>query len=229
MNKLSTLFSLIRYGAMRENRNVILAVFFLWGLNSAALSREVPNLVAFGDSLTQGYGLMAGDGLVPQLQNWLIAHETQVNIINAGVSGDTTAGGLGRIDWTLTEDVSAIMIILGGNDLLRGLSPAISRANLDGIITKARAKGAPVLLVPMAAPANYGPAYQAEFDAIFPALAAAHEITLATPLLAPLQGQGFAYALRHFMQTDSIHPNPKGVAQIIKVLGPQVAAWLSQR
>ncbi|HAG27081.1 MAG TPA: arylesterase, partial [Rhodobacter sp.] len=141
---------------------------------------------------------------------------------------DTTAGGLERIDWTLTPDVSAVIIILGGNDLLRGLAPKDTKANLEGIIAKVLAKGLPVLLVPLAAPGNYGPAYQNAFDAIFPSLAQSYNISLATPLLAPLLEHGLAAALKNYMQSDAVHPNPAGVQKVVAALGPQVAAWLTK-
>ena len=96
-------------------------------------------VAALGDSLTQGYGLPAEQGFVPQLESWLNANGSDVHVINAGVSGDTTAGGLARIDWTLTPDVDALIVALGGNDLLRGIAPEVSRGNLDGILAKARA------------------------------------------------------------------------------------------
>ena len=97
---------------------------------------------------------------MPQLQAWLTAHGADVTVLNAGVSGDTTAGGLSRIGWTLAGGGDAIIVELGGNDLLRGIDPAASRANLDGILNAATAKGLPVLLIGVKAPANYGPDYQ---------------------------------------------------------------------
>lgn len=109
-------------------------------------------IAALGDSLTQGYGLVQEDGFVPQLQAWLAEQGADVTIINAGVSGDTTAGGLSRVDWTLTPDVDALIVALGGNDLLRGIAPEVSRANLQGILSAAAANSVPVLLVGMQAP-----------------------------------------------------------------------------
>lgn len=180
-------------------------------------------LVAFGDSLTQGYGLPEGEGLVPQLQAWLAERGEDVAVVNAGVSGDTTAGGAARIDWTLTEDVDALMIALGGNDVLRGLSPAEARANLTAMLEAAKARGLPVLLVGIAAPGNYGPDYKAEFDAIYPDLAAMYGALLAEDLLAPLTDRtDGAATLRELMQPDGIHPNAKGVALIVEALGPKI-------
>ena len=104
-------------------------------------------IAALGDSLTQGYGLPAEDGFVPQLQNWLDQNGADVTVINAGVSGDTTAGGLARVAWTMTPEVDGMIVTLGGNDLLRGIDPAVSRANLDGIMKAAQDAEVEVLLV----------------------------------------------------------------------------------
>lgn len=188
---------------------------------------EPLRLVALGDSLTQGYGLPEGEGLVPQLSAWLTAQGREVAIQNAGVSGDTTAGGLSRLDWTLAEPADAMMVMLGGNDMLRGIDPAFTRSNLEGILQKARDKGVPVLLVAMAAPANFGPDYQAQFDAIYPELAAQYQVLLAPDYIAPLlEGQSDAAAMQTFMQADGIHPNREGIARILPVLGPHVIALL---
>ena len=116
-------------------------------LSSPAAADDQVTIAALGDSLTQGYGLVPEQGFVPQLQDWLTMRGHQVSLINAGVSGDTTAGGLARIGWTLTADVDALIVALGGNDLLRGLPPEASRANLDGILQAAATAGVPVLLV----------------------------------------------------------------------------------
>lgn len=184
-------------------------------------------VVALGDSLTQGYGLPTEEGFVPQLERWLKAQGRDVTVINAGVSGDTTAGGLARLDWTLSEGAEAMMVTLGGNDLLRGLPPAVSRANLDAILTGAAARAIPVLLVAMEAPGNYGPAWQAEFDAIYPDLAAKHGVLLADPFLKPLvRGESNLSVMRDFMQADGIHPNAEGVAKIVEGLGPRVLELL---
>jgi acyl-CoA thioesterase I len=185
--------------------------------------------VALGDSLTAGYGLSPDEGFVPQLQRWLDAHGAEASVINAGVSGDTTAGALARIDWALTPGAKAMIVMLGGNDLLRGLPPEEARANLDAILTKADAAGLPVLLVPMAAPGNYGPDYKAAFDAIYPDLAKAHGAILAAPFLAPiLDLPDSQSALNTLMQADGIHPNAKGVALVVEVLGPEVLALIGR-
>lgn len=214
------------YGAGQGIRNLALTI--LLTLAPPALAAG-PEVVALGDSLTAGYGLSPDDGFVPQLQRWLDAHGTEAVIVNAGVSGDTTAGALARIDWALTPGAKAMIVTLGGNDLLRGLPPEEARANLDAILSKADERGLQVLLVPMAAPGNYGPEYKAAFDAIYPDLAKAHGAVLATPFLAPILSQpDRETALSELMQADGLHPNPKGVALVVEALGPEVAALVGE-
>lgn len=186
-------------------------------------------IAALGDSLTQGYGLPVDQGFVPQLSKWLATQGADVDLINAGVSGDTTAGGLSRIAWTLTDDVDALIVALGGNDLLRGIDPAVSRANLDGILKAASERDLPVLLIGMDAPANYGAAFETAFDAMYPDLADIHDALYHPNFLQALATQEDRVAtLRDYMQRDGIHPNARGVALIVKDVGPQVLA-LSQK
>ena len=180
-------------------------------------------VAALGDSLTQGYGLAAEDGLVPQLQSWADAQGLDVELINAGVSGDTTAGGLARVDWTLSPNVDAMIVTLGGNDLLRGIEPSVSRENLTGIMTAAQAADIEVLLIGMKAPGNFGPAYKAEFDVIYPDLAAEYDAVHMDNFFA-----GFGDAIddpesrRALMQGDGIHPNPNGVQLLVQEIGPKL-------
>lgn len=205
-------------------RNVTLAWVLLF-LPLAGVARAEPiTLLALGDSLTAGYGLAEGEGLVPQLQTWLQAQGADVVVVNAGVSGDTTAGGLSRLDWSLTPDVDAVMVLLGGNDLLRGLPPSEARKNLDAILSGITAKGLPVLLIPMQASMNFGPEYKAAFDAAYPELAAQYGVLLAEPYFAAL-GTDLS-ALGDLMQGDGIHPSKAGVAKIVPVLGPKVQEML---
>lgn len=214
---------------MRKARQRFAAVFGALCLLAAPVYAQPVTVAALGDSLTQGYGLPQEDGFVPQLQNWLGAEGEDVMIVNAGVSGDTTAGGLSRVDWTLTPDVDALIVALGGNDLLRGLPPEVSRANLEGILQKATERGLPVLLVGLIAPGNYGPDYKVAFDAMYPELAAAYDTLLVESFLGPLTAEvDQAQALRDYMQSDGIHPNADGVAKIVAALGPQVQALIAQ-
>lgn len=194
----------------------------------AAATAEPVTIAALGDSLTQGYGLPQEDGFVPQLARWLAAQGAQATVINAGVSGDTTAGGLARADWTLTPEVDALIVNLGGNDMLRGIDPAASRANLDGILTLAEERGVPVLLVSLRAPGNYGKDFKAAFDAMYPELARIHGTLLAENFFLPLIDQTSARLDPALMQADGIHPSAAGVAKVVEALGPQVLELLER-
>lgn len=204
------------------------ALVFALALPRVAAAEPV-QVVALGDSLTAGYGLAEGEGFVPQLQDWLKANGSDAVVANAGVSGDTTAGGLARLDWALTPEADAVIVTLGGNDMLRGLPPSEARANLDGILAKAQARGLPVLLVGMQAPGNWGPEYKTEFDAIYPELAAAYPVLLADSFFGPLlQGATDPAAIAEWMQADGIHPNAEGVRIIVAGLGPKVLELVEQ-
>ncbi|MFD1511551.1 arylesterase [Lacimonas salitolerans] len=186
-----------------------------------------PTVVAMGDSLTQGYGLMESDGFVPQLREWLAAQGVdEVRVVNAGVSGDTTAGGLARVEWTLTPDVDAMIVALGGNDLLRGIDPANTRANIDGILAQAQAADVRVLLVGMQAPGNYGPDFKRDFDAIWPNMAEKYDTLLVDSFFVGLGDDPDPSQMRDMFQADGIHPNAEGVAQIVQGLGPHVLELL---
>lgn len=186
-------------------------------------------IAALGDSLTQGYGLPQNDGFVPQLEAWLVTQGADVSVINAGVSGDTTAGGLSRVAWTLTPEVDAMIVNLGGNDLLRGIDPAVSRGNLDGILQTAQDAGVPVLLVGLNAPSNYGPAYEAAFDAMYPDLAQAYGTLYYPDFFTPLNGADDMDAARAlYMQADGIHPSAAGVEKIVGGIGPVVLELINQ-
>lgn len=180
-------------------------------------------LLALGDSLTAGYGLPQGQGFVPRLQAALAAKGRVVRILDAGVSGDTTAGGLARLDWALAERPQAALVELGGNDGLRGLPPAASRASLAGILDKLAAAKIPVLLAGMLAPPNLGADYGREFAAMFTDLARERPGVLLYPFF--LDGVAGDPALN---QPDGIHPNPTGVAIIIERILPMVETLLDR-
>ncbi|MGD9919146.1 MAG: arylesterase [Paenirhodobacter sp.] len=217
------------YGPFRRASKGIRTAILATLLSAAPLAAAPAELVALGDSLTQGYGLMPEDGLVPQLQAWLSAQGAEVSVINAGVSGDTTAGGRARLDWSLDDKTTAVMIELGGNDILRGLPPEIARENLDAMLAEVTGRGLPVLLIGVKAPGNYGPEYQAKFDAIWPELAAKYHALLLPNLLAPIAAvTPEERAARGLMQADGLHPAPAGVKLVVAALGPKVLELLGQ-
>ncbi|MGH1577786.1 arylesterase [Planktotalea sp.] len=221
----------MKYGILKGANKAFVSIaliFILLGTLALPARANPLTVVAFGDSLTQGYGLRSDDGFVPQLAQWLYdngVQSSELRLINAGVSGDTTAGGAARIEWTLTEDVDAMILALGGNDLLRGIDPAISRANLERIIQAANARAVPVLLVGLVGTSNYGPEYKAEFDKMYPELSAQHSTLYAQDFFAGLleaDGTVDRDAVRARMQADGIHPNREGVRDIVRGLGPSV-------
>lgn len=223
-----------RYGRAAGNGNRIAAALAVLAL-PAMLAGAAPAgaqgiaLTALGDSLTQGYGLPEAEGFVPVLQDWLRERGHDVTVTNAGVSGDTTAGGAARIDWTLADGPDALIVALGGNDLLRGIDPAASRANLDAILDKAGAAGVPVLLAGLPAPGNYGPDFKRDFEAMYVDLADQHDAILVPDFLGPIGEKATqGLSLADLMQDDRIHPNAEGVRQIVDAIGPRVEELLAR-
>jgi acyl-CoA thioesterase-1 len=215
------------YGASQVLSKVRVAAVCLCTVSAA--QAEPVEVLALGDSLTAGYGLMDQDGFVPKMREWLDAQGLDVRLVNAGVSGDTTAGGLSRVEWSLNPSTAALIVALGGNDLLRGLDPALSRANLEGILKVAKEHNLEVLLVGMEAPGNYGPDYKAEFDAMYPELADAYGALYFPRFFEGLYSVGETPAeLRAVMQSDGIHPNEKGVELIVEAMGPSVAQLVAR-
>jgi len=205
-----------RYGAGVWLRKAALGLFTSLALVSGAFAAPV-TIVALGDSLTHGFGLPVEEGFVPQLEAWLQENGAPDAIVkNAGVSGDTTRGGVERFEWSLAEGGDAVIVELGGNDLLRGIDPASSRMNLDGILTKAGDRDLPVLLTGMQAPLNYGPEYKKAFDAMYPDLAQKHGA-----IYDPFFLEGMIDRPELF-QDDGIHPNKDGVATLVNRFGPLV-------
>ena len=173
-------------------------------------------VVAVGDSLIAGLGLDPEQGFVAQLQKWLSDLGADVEILNAGVSGDTTMGGLVRLDWSVGDDADGVILSLGANDMLRGIDPAATRAHLEGMLARLSERGLPTLLVGMRAGANLGPEYRAAFDSAYPDLAEQFHVPL-YPFL--LEGVALEPGLN---QADGIHPNAAGVARIVEGIGPFV-------
>lgn len=177
-------------------------------------------LLVLGDSLTAGYGLPSAQAFPVRLEAALRAKGVAVTVINAGVSGDTTAGGLARLDWSLADKPTHVIVALGANDMLRGLDPAQARRNLDQIMTRLRAEKLPVLIAGMLASRTLGAAYQAEFDGMYPALAKQHGAAL-YPFF--LDGVATDPALN---QNDGLHPNARGVDMIVERILPSVMTLL---
>jgi acyl-CoA thioesterase-1 len=189
---------------------------------AAASAEDVRKLrvVAFGDSLTAGFRLPAKDAFPVKLERVLKAAGYNVEISNAGVSGDTTAAALERLDWAVPEGTDGVIVELGANDALRGLDPAATRRNLDAIVRGIRSKGASVFLVGMHAPRNLGTEYVAAFDAIFPDLAKEHSVPLYPFFLDKV-------ALRPDLNlNDGMHPNARGVDVIVASILSDIKRWL---
>ncbi len=194
-----------------------------------AAAAETVRVAAFGDSLVHGYGVNPEDGFVSQMNRWLAENGADAVVVNAGVSGDTTAGGLARINWTLESNPDALIVVLGGNDLLRGLFPEQTRSNLDGILARIAEAGLPALVIGQEAPGNFGPEYKAEFESIYPDLSAKYRTLLFTRFFAPLESEGGRERARErFLQDDGLHPNPAGVAVIVAAVGPSVLKLIQQ-
>ena len=196
------------------------AIFFT---STGTQAAETFRILALGDSLTAGYGLEAADGFPGQLQKKLVAMGYSARVLNAGVSGDTSAGGLARLDWALADRPTHAIIELGANDGLRGLDPAAMRRNLNTIITRLRNAGIPVLLTGMRAPPNLGRTYETAFNRVFPELAEKHKV-----LFYPFFLSGVA-ARPELNLDDGIHPNRDGVAVIVDRIVPYVVRLLEKR
>jgi len=185
-------------------------------------AERVVNIVAFGDSLTAGYGLAANEAFPAQLQRALVAKGLAVNVVNAGVSGDTTAGGLARLDWSVPDGTDAVILELGANDALRGFDPAVTRKALDTMLRRLQERKIPVLLCGMVAPPNMGAEYGRAFNGIYPDLAAQ-----TGAILYPFFLTGVA-ADPKLNQRDGLHPTAAGVAVIVDRILPQVEELIAR-
>ncbi len=194
----------------------------LFTLTSAPVVAEPVRLVVLGDSLTAGYGLPPGAGFPAKLEAALRERGRDVTVIDAGVSGDTTAGGLSRLDWSVGTDAQAVIVELGGNDMLRGIDPARTQENLNQIVARLSDRGLPVLVAGMIAPRNLGEDYARAFDALFPAIAERHD-ALFYPFF--LDGVAADPALN---LPDGIHPNEAGVDIIVERILPAVVQLLDR-
>jgi acyl-CoA thioesterase-1 len=194
----------------------VFAAAFFW-ISAAAQAEEPLEILAVGDSLTAGYGLAQEQAFPRVLERRLSEMGWTLRVRNGGVSGDTTAGGRARLAWMLEPRPDAAILELGANDALRGLPPAAARANLAAMLAELRARRIPVLLAGMLAPPNLGAAYAREFDAIHPSLAKEFGVPL-YPFF--LDGAAGNPAL---LQADGLHPNPKGVEEIVRRILPDAA------
>jgi acyl-CoA thioesterase I len=186
-----------------------------------ALAQPV-KILALGTSLTQGYGLPPGTEFTTQLQTALKAQGIEADIINAGVSGDTTAGGLSRLDWSLADHPDAVILELGSNDMLRGVPPSETEKNLRAILTKLTKDHIPVLFTGMHAQRNLGPDYVKQFDSIYPRLAKEFPV-----IFYPFILDGVALNPK-LNQADGLHPNPAGVKIIVKRILPDVKKLIAK-
>lgn len=200
---------------------LLVAGLILPGPAASAAVKPV-KIVVLGDSLTAGYGLPAEAAFPSRLAAALKAKGHEVEIVNAGVSGDTASGGRDRLEWSVPQDADAVIVELGANDALRGLDPQVTRAALDVILKKLTERGVAVLLCGMQAPRNLGADYAQAYDAIFPALAQAHDVAF-YPFF--LDGVATETALN---QSDGMHPNEAGVGVIVQRILPAVEALIAQ-
>lgn len=211
--------------AMPFRAGLIVAVLYgILTFASMVRADERPvHLVALGDSLTAGY-LLPQDKALPAVLEMLLKEKGRmITITNAGVSGDTTADGLARLDWSIPDGVSGVIVALGANDMLRGLDPTIPRTNLTAILDRLKARGLPVFIIGMRAPANYGPAYAQAFDSIYPDLAKAYDAPLYPFMLEGVAGRA------ELLLSDGLHPNVKGVEVIAHQILPQLDEFVTTR
>jgi len=191
-------------------------------MSSGAPAAGPTRIVALGDSLTAGYGLPEKDGFVPRLQAALTQNGIAADIANAGVSGDTAADGLARLDWSVPQGTAAVIVELGANDMLRGIAPEVTRAALDSILRRLTQRHIAVLLCGMRAAPNLGADYGAAFARIYPELAARYGV-----LIYPFFLDGVAAELK-LTQPDGMHPNAEGVDVIVERILPKVQELIAR-
>jgi acyl-CoA thioesterase-1 len=201
---------------------LIAALALVSQLHANAAEGREPVIVALGDSLTAGLGLAEIDAFPARLEAALRARGQAVKVVNAGVSGDTAAAGLARLDWSIPAEGSAVIVELGANDALQGLDPAATKAALEKIIAQTQAKGLPILLAGMQAPRNLGKDYVEAFDAIYPDLAQRTGV-----LFYPFFLDGVALDDK-LTFSDGMHPNAQGVAKIVEGIMPKVEELLAK-
>jgi acyl-CoA thioesterase I len=201
---------------------IVAAAFGLVFATSPAFAERVLKIVAMGDSLTAGYGVPASDAFPAKLQQALAGKGIKVDIVNAGVSGDTTSGGLARLDWSVPSDADAVILELGANDAMRGVDPVITRKALDEMLQRLKQRGIPVLLCGMYAPPNMGDEFVQAYRDMYPALAQRYGALLYPFFLDQVAGRA------EFNQPDGIHPNPQGVDRIVRDIVPKVEELIAK-
>ena len=190
----------------------------VWAQTPAAAPAKPVKMVVLGDSLSAGLGLSASAAFPARLQKALSDKGIKVDMINAGVSGDTSSGGRDRLDWSVPAGTEVVVLELGANDALRGTDPAVTRAALTDILTRLKARKIAVLLCGMVAPPNYGSEYAAKFNAIYPELSKSFDVPL-----YPFFLEGVATDAK-LNQADGLHPTAEGVDVIVKNILPMVEA-----
>ena len=208
---------------MNGARFKLIVAIVLWcGVSLSCAGAAPVKILAFGTSLTQGYGLPPGTEFPVQLERRLRQAGIAASVVNAGVSGDTSSDGVSRLDWSLADHPDAVILEVGSNDALRGIDPAVTEKNVDSILARLQAAHLPVLVVGMKAPRNLGAAYASSFDPIYPRLAARYG-----DLLYPFMLDGVAMNPK-LNQADGIHPNPAGVKIIVERMLPEVEQLLAR-
>lgn len=193
----------------------------LFGTSAGATARAL-KIIAFGDSLTAGYGLPANEAFPAKLRQALAGKGINVDIVNAGVSGDTTSGGLARLDWSVPADTDAVILELGANDAMRGVDPAVTRKALDEMLQRLKQRGIPVLLCGMYAPPNMGDEFVQTYRDMYPALAQRYGAILYPFFLDQVAGQ------TELNQADGIHPTAKGVDRVVDGILPKVEELIAK-
>ncbi|PHS79560.1 MAG: arylesterase [Rhodospirillaceae bacterium] len=211
------------YGARCRLVNLLSIFVLVLVLGFSARAEPTYKVLALGDSLTAGYGMAQPDAFPRQLEAYLRAQGHDIEVVNGGVSGDTSSGGRARLDWLVDGSVDLVIIELGANDGLRGIEPSVTRENLDWILQRLKDKKVGILLTGMMAPPNLGADYGAEFKALYGDLALKHNVMFDAFFL---EGVAAAPALN---QDDGIHPNAQGVAVIVKRLAPKVMQLFGQK
>jgi len=201
---------------------VLITVFCTWPPAGGFAASDTPvKIVALGDSLSAGFGLPVEAAFPARLAAALKAKGIAANVVNAGVSGDTASGGLGRLDWSVPQGTEAVILELGANDAMRGIDPTVTKTALDTILKKLKDRHIAVLLAGMRAPRNLGPDYVSAFDAIYPALASTHSVVFYPFFLDGVAGDP------KLNQGDGLHPNAAGVDAIVAHIMPKVEELIS--